>query len=236
MESHLALHIEDNVRAGMKPGQARRDAHMKLGRVEQTKENYRERRGLPWFETLGQDLRYAMRTLRKNPGFAAIVALTLALGIGANAAIFSVVDGVILKPLPFPEPGRLVAIFFRGGPVDHSALGTNDFLALQQRQQSFEHVAAFSPSEKGLTLTGLAEPKVVPGMYVTADFLAVLGVRPVVGRTFTPEEGNPGGNLAVVVSHRFLGAVPSRRYVSDRATNHVRRQRLLGRWSTASRI
>src|SRR5439155_17781293 len=97
LDSHLQLHIEDNLRSGMTPEAARRDALMKLGGVEQTKENYRDRRGLPILESLLQDIRYGSRMLRKNPGFTAVVALSLGLGIGANTAIFSLIDAVMLK-------------------------------------------------------------------------------------------------------------------------------------------
>jgi len=203
MESHLQMHIEDNLRAGMSAEEARREALMKLGGVEQTKEIYRDRRGLPLLETLFQDLRFASRMLAKNPGFTAVAVLTLALGIGANTAIFSVVNGVLLKPLPYRQPDRLVSLFLHGRGLDRGVMGVADFLALNERQKAFEQVAAFSPSPIGFTLTGLGSPQMIPGTSVTSDFFSVLGIQPVLGRSFLPAEGKPGGNLSAIVSHRF---------------------------------
>src|SRR5438876_9910278 len=110
MECHLQMHIEDNLRAGMSPAEARRQALIKLGGLEQAKENYRDRRGLPMIETLIQDVRYGLRQLRRNPGFTAVAVLTLALGIGTNATIFSLIDAVMLRMLPVQKAEELVEI------------------------------------------------------------------------------------------------------------------------------
>src|ERR1043165_9599342 len=110
IESHLRMHIEDNLRSGMTPDEARRQAMIKLGGIESTKEAYRDQRSLPFLDTLSWDIRYSARQLRKNPGFTAVAVLTLAICIGANLSIFAVIDAILVRSLPFPEPDRLVVV------------------------------------------------------------------------------------------------------------------------------
>src|SRR5882724_3285866 len=140
IESHLQLHIEDNLRLGLAQEEARREAMIKLGGVESMKEAYRDQRGLPWLETLWQDVRYGARMLLKNPGFTVVVVLTLALGIGANTALFSVVNGVLLRPLPFQESERLVTLF-ESNPaqrIEQLAVSPPNFADWLEQSSAFE--------------------------------------------------------------------------------------------------
>ena len=206
LESHVQMHIDDNLRAGMSREEARRQALIRLGGLEQAKERYRERRGLPLLETLGLDVRFGARQLRKHPAFTAAAALTLALGIGANTAIFSLVDGVLLRPLPYPEPGRLVVVLQSYPSIGLGRWGISQFLFASFRDQarSFERMAAHT--ETGLTLTGLDAPVRLQGAYVTAGFFEVLGVQPAQGRSFLPEEDVPGKNVVCILSDRLWRA------------------------------
>jgi predicted permease len=207
LDEELQYHVEQKTQelmaAGLSPESARRAALRAMDGLEQRKEECRDMRRVNLIEDVVQDLRYGARTLRKNPGFTAVAVLTLALGIGANTAIFSVVNGVLMKPLPYRQPDRLVMIFLHSKDLNHGSMGNADFLALDQRQQTFEHIAAISLFSIGPTLTGLGTPQMVPGTSVTSDFFSVLGVQPVLGRAFLPQEGKPGGILTVVVSHHF---------------------------------
>ena len=199
LASHLAFHMEDNLRAGMSPEEARRQALIKLGGVALTQERYREQRGLPMLETLIQDLRFGLRMLHKNPGFSLVAILTLALGIGANTAIFSVVNAVLLKPLPYPEPGQLAQLrIVRSGKPD-TVIGSTAFVQVKAQSQSLARIAAYSGGDMTLTGAGAAEG-VVAGA-VTADFFPLLGVLPALGRNFTQEEDTPNGPKAAILGH-----------------------------------
>jgi predicted permease len=204
IESHLQLHIDDNLRAGMNPVRARREALLKLGGVENMKENYRDRSRIPALETFLQDVRYGLRQIARNPGFTAVVVLTLALGIGANTAIFSVVNAVVLRRLPYPQADRLCVASLVN--VHNSAsvvsYGVADYLAARGRQRSFTNLAGVAWADS-FTLTGAAEPLRVHGSRVTAQFFSVLGVRASLGRNFASGEDTPGHAREVMLSHAF---------------------------------
>jgi predicted permease len=199
LESHLQMHIEDNLGSGMTPEQARRDALVKLGGLEQTRQVYRERKGLPGLQTLGQDIRFALRMMGKHSGFTAVSVLTLALGIGANTAIFSAMKAVLMTPLPYTDPNRIVAVWTtnpaRGSQLRASTAG--DFAAWK-RSGIFEDLAPSDDDEK--TLTGQGAPQLLIGYAVSATYLRILGVAPQIGRLYTEEEDKPGGPKVAVLS------------------------------------
>jgi macrolide transport system ATP-binding/permease protein len=214
MESHLQMHIEDNLRRGMSVEQARREALIKLGGVEPTKEIYRERRRLPVLETTLQDLRYAARALRKNPGFTIIAVLTLALGIGANTAIFSMVNALLLHPYNFPDLDRLVRVWENRGieeGVDARFIAPQDATDLVSGAQVFDALATYWCGDFNLNAEGNVQP--VHGCRVSANFFDVLGVHPALGRAFGPGEEQPGADQVAVISHGFW----QRRFGGDAA-------------------
>jgi putative ABC transport system permease protein len=190
MDEELRFHFENQVaklvRSGLTPTEAKRRARLEFGGMEQVKEDYRDSRGVTFIETLLQDIRYGVRSLRKNPGFAAIAVLTLALAVGANTAIFSVVDTVLLRPLPFKDPARLVwaTEHFAFGP---STVVSADFPAWKDRNHVFEQIGAFGGTS-GANLTGAGEPSRVTVTKVTTGLFSMLGVQPVAGRTFLADE------------------------------------------------
>jgi len=195
MDTELRFHVEacaeDLVRQGVPREEAIRRARVEFGAIERAKEECREARGARIVEALLQDLRYGARMLLKNPGFTAVAVLTLALGIGANTAIFSLVNGILLRPLPFAAPQNLVSIT---GTYPKGA-----FVALREQMKSIEPAAYFEGHE--FNLTGRGEPIRLSGVLVSADFFSVLGARPEFGRPFYPGEDKAGQDNYVMLSH-----------------------------------
>ena len=156
MCSHLEMQTQENIEAGMEPGEARYAALRQFGWVELIKETCREQRGVRWIEDFGQDIRYGARMLSKDPGFTAIAVLTLALGIGANTAIFSVVDAVLLRPLGYPNSGQLVWLCERGPDWSGGSIAYPNFTDWRKQQSVFESFGAYTGNN--FTLTGAGEP------------------------------------------------------------------------------
>ncbi len=208
---HLEKQVEQNVRGGMSPEEARHAARRSFGGVEQSKEQCRDARRVRLFEELWQDLRYGLRMLWKNPGFTLIAILALALGIGANTAIFSVVNTVLLRPLPYKDPDRLVMVWEdntkKGFPRDTPAPA--NFIDWRDQNQVFEGMAAIA--EQSFNLTGIGEPERIDGRRVSASLFPLLGVEPQLGRAFLPEEDSPGGSRVVILSYGLW----QRRFGSD---------------------
>jgi predicted permease len=208
MDSELRFHLDayaaDLVRSGESQEEAARRARVEFGGMESAKEECREARGLIFLETLTQDLRYGARTLRKNPGFALVAVLTLALGIGSTAAVFSVISGVLLKPLPYPRADRIITPWW-AWPL--SDLGTDfpwglrDFQAFRRNQNTLQSLGAFKA--ESFNFTGVGDPLRLDGIRASAGFFPALGISPLIGRTFTSEEENPGHELEVVLSYRL---------------------------------
>ena len=204
MESHLQMHIEDNIRAGMSPEEARRQALIKLGGVEQTKENYRDRRGVPWLETLLQDVRFGLRMLAKSPGVTFVIIVTLALGIGANTAIFGIVNGFLLRPLPVKDPEQItvLAIQQKDAPVGSSGFAYPEFVDFREQAKTFSDIFAIVLSNVQLAFKGESEQCFAN--YVSRGFFTALGVAPAAGRLFLPSEGEtPGEPLIAVLGYSY---------------------------------
>ncbi|HET9399802.1 MAG TPA: ABC transporter permease [Candidatus Acidoferrales bacterium] len=202
LESNLALHTEENLRSGLSLRDARRAALLKFGGISQATESYRERRGLPMLETLLQDFRYGIRTLLKNPGFTAVAILTLALGIGANAAIFTVIKAVLLEPLPYPHPERLVDLYERDviGTNPFNIVSGANFLDWQHDARSFEQIAVYGEWSSALSPNDGGVPEVVDGAICSHELFSALKVQPAMGRTFTAEEDQHGAGRVAVIS------------------------------------
>ena len=200
MEQHFAMQTEENIRMGMAPREARRQARLKLGGVETVREQFHAEEGLPFLETLLQDLRFAFRVLRKSPGFAATVVITLALGIGANTAIFSIVYGVVFRPLPYPHPQRIVELT-ESSPhgIDEEDVTYQELQFLQQHISPFQSLTGYTV--QGYNLSAGNKTERVKGQPVSTDYLRVLGIRPVLGRDFLAEENAGSGAHVAILSY-----------------------------------
>jgi len=201
LESYLAMHADENQRGGLSPDEARRQALIRVGSLEQAKQMYREQQSLPFIENLFQDVRYGLRMLTKNPGFTTIAVLTLALGIGANSAIFSIVNAVLLRPLPYQDPARLVTVFSSGPTNKHFGASPPDFRSLREHNHTFQSLSGFFNAD--FNLTGAGRPVRVNAAVVSAEYFTTLGVSPMLGRAFLPSEEKWGSHRVVVVSEAF---------------------------------
>ena len=198
---HFDREVQKYIARGMSEQQARRTARMAFGGHDQVKEDCREARGTSFIELTLDDAKYAIRQLIGNPTFSIVMILTLALSIGANSAIFSVINGVLLKRLPYPEPERLVRIFLSSHDFPKFPLNPWDFLDFRARNHSFEAIAAFTRGD--VQLSGDGEPVKLNGFGITSGYFRVLGLHPELGREFDFQTEIPGNGLQVVISDRL---------------------------------
>ncbi|HVT60307.1 MAG TPA: ABC transporter permease [Thermoanaerobaculia bacterium] len=200
---HLAMETDAQVRRGASPEEAKRRAALRLGGLEPTKEAARSARAYRRLETLGQDVHFAFRLLRRNKGYAGAVVAALALGIGANSAIFSVVRGVLLRELPYQQPDRLVVLHQRErlGDASDQSFSVLDIEDLRRRNHSFSGLAEYH--SMWFNLLGRAEPERVQTGVVSANFFGVLGTRALLGRTFSPDDDRPGAQPVLIFSYAY---------------------------------
>jgi predicted permease len=211
LRSHIEMRMADSVRAGISPNEARDDARRRFGNFTLQKERTRDMDILGWLETFLQDLRYGLRSLVKNPGLAAVAILTLALGIGANTAIFSVLNGVLLRPLPYPQPDRLYWIWDSQKQLAQAPSSGVEFLAYREQNKTFEQVAA--TRSLNFNLTGMGDPERVRGMIVSANYFDMLSVQPALGRNFSDADDKEGATRVVLITNGFW----QRHFGGDRA-------------------
>src|SRR5271170_7336235 len=203
LESHLQNEIDDNVARGMSREEARRQAYLKFGNPTRVREEIWQMNSIAPLENLSRDVRYARRTLLRNPGYALVAVLTLGLGIGANTAIFTVINGVLLKPLPYAQQDRIVHLDQTATLVGPDALG----LSVQEYQDFRDQGHAFSDVAEyhsmNFTLLGTKNPERVATGVVSSNFFDVLGVQPVLGRLFTPADESKNAAPVLLVSYAY---------------------------------
>ncbi len=203
LAAHVDLHTEEGMRSGLTEAEARRRALLKLGGAEQIRQAHRQQRGVPWVENLVQDLRYGIRTLRRSPGFTVTAVLTLGLGIGACTAIFSLVNAVLIRSLPYGDPGRLVYLYTPNPqfkvPAEVFGPAYADFYDLKRDSHSFQSMTAFGQSVFSLASQGAAQR--VSAARVDGDFFRTFQSAPELGRAITSDDNQPGRERVAVISH-----------------------------------
>jgi hypothetical protein len=207
VHSHLELLIAENIRAGMPPSEAQRAARIELGGIEQVKEQVREERMGNWLHSVISDCRYGIRQLHKNPGFTGVATLTLALGVGANTTIFSMVNALVLRPLPVPDPQQIVVLAFQqgnGGVGHHFSVPEYRDMA-SQTSDAFSGVFGYWFGMDGLSINGRADR--ILTNYVTGSFFSTLRIKPLLGRFVVPGEGEtPNADAVIVLSYEYWRA------------------------------
>jgi predicted permease len=203
LQSYIELLTAEKIKGGMQPDEARRAARLEAGGVEQIKEEVRDARSGALIETTVRDLKYGLRLLQRSPGFAALAVLTIALGIGANSAIFSVINGVVRKPLGYPNPDRLMFITsqFPNLKFDKFWISPPEYFELTERSRAFSGIAAYTTG--AMNLSDGDQPERVNAAFVTANMFDVLGVPPARGRAFTKEQDLPNAEPVAVISHEL---------------------------------
>jgi predicted permease len=223
IDAHLQLEFERQRELGLSDEEARAAARRAFGNVMQSEERFYESHRWLWLDHFRQDVRYGARTLRKSPGFAVIAILTLAIGIGANTALFSVVNGVLLNPLPYPEPDRLVALYARAKEFEKFSISYPNFLDWSRENHSFSSLAAFRGET--FTMTGVGEPERLDANMVSPTFFPLLGVNPVLGRNFEEKENQLGAARIALISEglwrRKFGGAADIVGKSIRLDNHL---------------
>src|ERR1041385_7178281 len=204
MNDELAFHVETRARDleqnGLSPEAAMRTARLEFGAVERYKEEGRHARKFQVFHDFKSDVRYGLRMMRRAPGFTAVAVLTLALGIGANSAMFGIVYGLLYRPLPYPEEDRIASVHMSFSPQNspRGNLSVADFLDWQNGNTTFEKVVAYGISR--FALTGEGGPEEVTGATVTADYFSILGIQPILGRSFQPADDSASSTNLVVIT------------------------------------
>jgi predicted permease len=215
MRLHLELRQEEQLQSGMKADDARAAARRQFGNTTYLKEESHNAWGWEWFENVAQDARYGLRMLRKSPRFAGVAVLTLALGIGATTAIFSVLDGVVLKPLSYPQPEQLVGVEVTPLAIDPTLRGMapEDYFVFRDQSRTFQDIGIYAETDtdRDVNITGFAEPERVHALDVTHGVLAVLGVPAMFGRTFSPSDDSPGAPPTAILTYGYW----QRRFSAD---------------------